>query len=643
MKKKNLLKIFLSFVLSATVLFSVACRTSGGSNSTESNSSSSVGSSDITLVEKDDRLKDSNVVLCSNGASEYKVVVSDTASVSENWAANELVTYIERATGAKLAIEKESAIENTSTQEKLISVGRTAMFASTEISVTQEELTTDGYKIIKKDNTVYICGPTDWGTSFGVLEFLRQQIGYEVYTADEIYYEKTDVLKLKDFGTYVDVPAFEGRMMDGIANYDFNTAYRLRTVSVYGSGEDRYGGNKKSNWIPGPDHTIQMILPESEYKSFYRSELQLCYSDTAVVEAIIENLKELILANPKGYIVNIGQEDGKDFCTCETCKGEIVKYGVSGYFVRFMNKVIGELEEWKKEACPDRYIIYCTFAYGGTLSPPVVEDENGEYKEVDASCVPHEKLYIKIAANACPVHTLDDPDCEYNSRIVKYFYGWSAICPRLMVWDYAAYYQCYLPFYNDIDHIQSSYELYKRLGVVDVFTEMNSGGSITMFGWLRMYLRGKCLWNPDQNVEQLIDNFFENYYKDVAPIMRRVFDLYRSYQRALDARKGLHSMAMSTELWPRNIVDQAAILINEALEYCDNMEDQSIAGKLRLRVEEELVCLQLIQVLFYQDYGYDMSNYDTFISMFEQKTIDMNISKYREHESMADFLKGKKN
>ena len=72
------------------------------------------------------------------------------------------------------------------------------------------------------------------------------------------------------------------------------------------------------------------------------------------------------------------------------------------------------------------------------------------------------------------------------------------------------------------------------------------------------------------------------------------------------------------------------------------MEDKSVAGKLRLRVEEELVCLQLIQVLFYQDYGYDMSNYDAFIAMFEQKTIDMNISKYREHESMADFLKGKK-
>jgi len=141
----------------------------------------------------------------------------------------------------------------------------------------------------------------------------------------------------------------------------------------------------------------------------------------------------------------------------------------------------------------------------------------------------------------------------------------------------------------------------------------------------------------------LIDNFFKNYFKDVAPIMRQVFELYRSYQRSLDARKGLHGMEMTTELWPRNIVDQAKTLINEALEYCNTMQDQSIADKLRLRVEEELVCLELVQVLFYQDYRYDMSQYDEFIAMFEQKTIDMNISKYREHESMADFLKGKKN
>ena len=49
-----------------------------------------------------------------------------------------------------------------------------------------------------------------------------------------------------------------------------------------------------------------------------------------------------------------------------------------------------------------------------------------------------------------------------------------------------------------------------------------------------------------------------------------------------------------------------------------------------------------LQVLFYQDYDYDMNEFDAFVAAFEQKTLDMGITKYREHESMASFLAGVK-
>ena len=154
------------------------------------------------------------------------------------------------------------------------------------------------------------------------------------------------------------------------------------------------------------------------------------------------------------------------------------------------------------------------------------------------------------------------------------------------------------------------------------------------------------MWNPDRNIEQLIDNFFENYYKDTAKLMREVFDLYRSHHKSMDAKSGLHFTpltTLSTVYWPRNIVDRAEKLIREALAVCDGLEDQAVAGKLRPRIEEELVSVELLKVLFYNDYGYDMNKYKDFVLYFEQKTIDMNISKYREHESMASFLAGKKN
>ena len=640
MKTKKFLYALMAAITVSSVCMATACGDSELSN----------------LTPGEERvLTDTTTSIAEYGTTGYKVVIPTDASSSEKWAANELVTFIQRSTGATLPVVAENTVGTLTTQDKIISVGDTQMLVDTGITVTQAEVTTDGYKIIRKDNTVYICGPTDWGTTFGVFEFLHHQVGYEPYTADEIYYEEHEVLKLKDFGTYVDVPAFETRYMDGIANYDLSTSYRLRTVSVY-AGQENFGGTKRKNWIPGSDHTIQMILPEGEYGHFYNPSTQICLTSQEVIDAVILNLKRLILENPDGYIINIGQEDGKDFHGCPACQGEIQKYTVSGYNVRFMNKIINALETWKNNGgdngehpeLKDRYLIYSTFAYGESLTPPVIRNANGTYTPIDSSVVPHPKLYIKIASNACPVHAMDDETCENNSRLIKGYYGWSAICPRLFFWNYGANYQCYLPLYNDFDRIHSEYKMFEELGVIDMFTEMNSGGSITMFGWLRMYLRAKCMWNTNQDVEQLIKNFMKAYFKDVEPIMTELLNLYRTHQRSLDLRLkaqgkiGLHSMEMNTDLWPRSIVDQAETLINQALAVCDAMSDQNVASKLRMRVEEELVCLQLVQVQYYQEYGYDMTKYDAFVAAFEQKTIEMNISKYREHESMADWLAGKK-
>ena len=676
MKAKKLLSILLATVLLSSVAAMSACgdgstgsapsstptppASSANSSSVENSSSSEDSSSSVDsssdsssyfpeIPVETERFEDSTITFCENGTSSYRVLKPTGASAALEWAVNELITYVEKATGAKLKAVDEATLTTAeaTTTSHFISIGETELFKKTGTTVTQAELTTDGYKIINQDNTVFICGPTDWGTSFGALEFLHHQVGYEAYTADEIVYETSDVLMLKDFGTYIDIPAFEGRSMDGIANYDYNTAHHNRLVGVYGSGEARFGGNKRKHWIPGPDHTIHAILPEAKYGHLYNPSQQMCFSNEEVFDAMYENLIRLIQENPEGYIVNIGAEDGKTYCACETCAGQTAKYGISGYFIRYLNRLITKIEEWKATACPDRYLIYCTFAYGGTLAPPT-DEVNGEYVVKDPSCIPHEKLYVKITGTTCVMHTMDNPNCSTNVNHAKYFYGWSSICPRLMVWDYAANYLCYLPFHNDIDHIQSSYAFYKEMGVINIFTEMNSGGSITSFGFLREYLRAKCLWNPDQNIEELIDNFFEAYYKDAEPLMRQVFDLYRSHFRALDytsinGHQGINTLVtLNTTLWPRNVVDSARALLEQALVVCDNMADEDAGSKVRIRVEEELVCLELLQVLFYDDYGYDMNKRAEFINAFEQKTLDMNITHYREHESMAAFLAGRK-
>ncbi|MBQ4269977.1 MAG: hypothetical protein IJB97_10065, partial [Clostridia bacterium] len=165
MKRMKILYVAAAVVLLGATVFSTACK--------DEKTYGEVG--------KEIEFVDSDVTLCENGTSAYKVVVPVDATVSVNWAANELVTYIERSTGVRLPIVSDVTVTAFNTAEKYISLGGTELFENSGVTVSETELTTDGYKIVRMDNTVFINGVTDWGTSFGVMEFLHHEIGYEPY------------------------------------------------------------------------------------------------------------------------------------------------------------------------------------------------------------------------------------------------------------------------------------------------------------------------------------------------------------------------------------------------------------------------------------------------------------------------------
>ena len=56
-------------------------------------------------------------------------------------------------------------------QDKYISVGNTEILATSGVAVEQDKLTSDGYRIVTKGNTVIIAGPSDYGTLYGATLF----------------------------------------------------------------------------------------------------------------------------------------------------------------------------------------------------------------------------------------------------------------------------------------------------------------------------------------------------------------------------------------------------------------------------------------------------------------------------------------
>ena len=656
MKRK--IKLLITLLLSSVFFVQLAAC---GESQNNSQSASSDGSS-----EEADAIADTDISLVAGGQSEYKIVTAgDDTSPTEKYASEFLQTQFKNATDILLPIVSDEDAD-LDENEKIISVGATSIFEDTGLTVTEEELNVDGFRLKRYGNTVVLAAAEgSAGIIYAAQEFLKHEFDYEVYASDEVYLETgvTDV-KLKDFDI-LDTPDFWGRSMDGLLQYnpDLALSLRMRTdqlnVAEYGYGSAR-------DWIPGGAHTFRTIVNPDDYpehKNDWFLGNQLCLTNAELISTFAGNLEQMILDNPQGRIVFMGEMDFGGFCSCPNCSEEITRYGLSGYLIRFCNKVIDIIETWKAETeeVKNREWVYGTFCYtsSGSIIPPVTQNADGEYAIRDESCRPHEKLYVRLTplTPACYYHSLRDAGqssgidsiCTESNKIYNYFEGWSAITDRIMVWDYDANFSGYYIFYNDFDTLQENLQYYKEKGVVNIFRENTTGSAQRSLGDLNAYLNAKLMWNVDADMEQLMNDFLTHFYKDGAEYMRQYIDLMRGHWAMMDATSegGFHAVSYSeitaqANMWPIRILEQAMDILEQATAsyaYLET-EDPVLYSTLVDRVREEMMCIRFMILGNYSNY-YDINAkaYDELIDQFEADCQYFGCSMYREGQGPDSFIK----
>lgn len=105
-----------------------------------------------------------DVTIATSGKSTFTIIIPQNSPLALQNAAQELQKDIEIATGAKLVLQTDDAAVNT----PVISLGNTAQAKSNGIS--SADMADDSYRIVTKDNNVYILGvdtPDDQKNVFG--------------------------------------------------------------------------------------------------------------------------------------------------------------------------------------------------------------------------------------------------------------------------------------------------------------------------------------------------------------------------------------------------------------------------------------------------------------------------------------------
>ena len=167
---------------------------------------------------------------------------------------------------------------------------------------------------------------------------------------------------------------------------------------------------------------------------------------------------------------------------------------LSGSIITFLNKLAARF--------PDKE--FSTLAYLYTMNPPkrVKPLPNVNIMLCDIDC----DREVTLTENAS------------GKEFVKAMEGWSKITNNIFVWDYGINFDNYLAPFPNFHILQDNIRLFKKNHATMHFSQIagSRGGD---FAELRAYLVSKLMWNPEVNVDSLMQHFLHGYYGEAAPYL----------------------------------------------------------------------------------------------------------------------------
>lgn len=596
------------------------------------------------------------MLLVENSKSNYKILLSQSASLAEKYAAEQLQKYICLVTGAKLEI-------STKNVEPVISVGKTELFESLNITVDEKTFNYDGFIIKTIGESIVIQGANNRGTVYGVNEFIESILGVKFLAPNVNYIPKQDTIEIESLDMR-EIPEFRHRLYyDGgvfFDNFDPEYAVHRRMFNDFLKEKPEYGYEQE--WLKSiPSvHNIFSYVPIEKYKEthpeFFASytdplplEDDVCYlnglnddgtvddsKDLSVFKIALQSLKEYILAEPKAKFFCVSLNDGARLCKCERCQKAIEKYGSFGaVYILFMNALSKEIELWQKEIGMDREIYLQFYIYSHTKLAPKDKD--------DAGNVFHElKLRDNVIGMYCvwinSAYAINDK--RQKIQYMENLENWSKFGKNLMIWDYYAYFDLYSLYYPQLTTMKQNYRFYKKITNYVLsqsdYTKLNSWTSL-----VSSYVASKLFWNLELDTYELAEEFIEYYHGRFAPYVKEFFYNFEHLYEQLMEKDGFFvwpnrdcSSWCNRENFTKEFLENNINILKTALKsvesstLCENDKNDH-----KERITQALIIPQTMLLHLYCDDLYSTEYDEAFEELFE----NLKICK-QDEDIKGDFL-----
>jgi hypothetical protein len=423
--------------------------------------------------------------LAQNGRSDISIYVDAVASTSVNANIDTLRRYVKEISGVDLPVTHTLSRKG---HQIIIEIGA-SLYSNLKVS----DLGNDGFRLRTLNGSLYITTNTDYGFQNAVYTFLETYLGCRMYSPSVIVIPKRPTIILPEIND-TQVPPLTFRMQD-FHDSSYVTWHKLNTNENFGLFV----------------HTFQTLVPPEKYfkeHPEYFSMLngnrtpngQLCLTNPDVFRIVVEELRTRMREKPNSHFWSVSQNDTYSPCECNACRAiDSAEGSPSGSILAFVNRVA--------EKFPDQTI--STLAYQYSRSAP-------------RHIKPHPNVNIMLCSIECnrSKPLAEDPS---NASFVKDVEDWGKLTQNIFLWDYVIQFRNLVSPFPNLHVLQPNIRFFAKNGIKSVF-EQGLAQMHGEFAELRAYLISKLLWNPDINVDLVMNDFLQGFYGKAAPFVRQYID-----------------------------------------------------------------------------------------------------------------------
>jgi hypothetical protein len=414
-----------------------------------------------------------------------------------------LADSIRRASGATVAVKQELG------EGPAIVIARADAWPDVAKQAGLKPGAYDAYCIATTPQRAYILGNSEAAARHGVADLLRRW-GFRWFAPSPRWHHVPELTTLAVDLNIVETPALVDRRIwyaygmsgDDLAplmqNYTrWAVANRLSVRSLIQTGHS-YGNIIQRNPETFAAHPEYYALLPDGKRDFERAinARKFCFSNSGLIDLVAADRRKLLeeqrRANPAAFMVSVDPSDGEGTCHCADCE----KLGTtSDRVLHLANAVARRLREKYPEAWVGLY------GYSSHRLPPTISIEPNVY------------VQVAMGFNRTQ-YTLPELIQRWSEKVgaigLREYYGveaWDWGLPGRMRGSQVDYHRKWIPYYAA-----------RKLNAINAETNANWGGQT-----LGLYVASQLMWNPQADVDALVDEFFALNFGDAATTMRTLY------------------------------------------------------------------------------------------------------------------------